>query len=107
MNRMKRSRKDRLMDDGRFDALTRALSDAESRRGVLGRLLAVAGILGMAAAPDAVQAKKRKNKNKKNGKKKGKGKNKPRQPDNTLPGEECGAALCTAGQFCCDDQRAV
>ena len=72
------------MDDGRFDALTLALSDAESRRGVLGRLIAVAGILGVAAAPEVVQAKKRKNKHKKHGKKKSKGKKKPRQPDNSL-----------------------
>ena len=97
------------MDDGRFDALTRALSDAESRRGVLGQLIAVAGILGFASAPAAVQAKKRKNKNKnkKHGKKKSKGKNKPRQPDDSRSGEQCGAALCTSGQFCCDDQRAI
>jgi hypothetical protein len=91
------------MDDGRFDAFTRALSDAESRRGVLGRLLVVAGILGSAALPDAAEARKRKGK----GRKKGKGKKKPRQREKSPPGEQCGSALCTDGRFCCDDQRAI
>src|SRR4051812_800768 len=85
------------MDDFRFDALTKLLSDAPSRRGALATLLGgTLGLLGLSLT----EAKK---------KKKGKGKKKKKKPSPPIvppppvsPPPPCGVAqqACTPGSCC-------
>jgi hypothetical protein len=75
------------MDGRNFDAWLRSLT--ESRRSLVGGMLAAVGGSGLGAL--AVEAKHKKGKGKKHKKHR----------------ETCGHSACSAGQHCCDDQRGL
>jgi hypothetical protein len=103
------------MDADRFDALSRSLIEAPSRRSAL-RLLAgsaLGGALGW-LGHEAAEAGKKKRKKRKKGEDKGGGggskkkkKKKNRNQEQPPPPEPCGPASCSSGTFCCDDARGI
>jgi hypothetical protein len=82
------------MDQTRFTTLTRAVSDAFSRRHLLGRLGGAGLALGLAQLPDGAAAKKKRRK-----------KRKVRSRERGCPAgrERCGKTCCAVGAACVNE----